>query len=101
MRSCLVRDRTTVVVFHTAVLRYLERTSREAFAEMVRALPVRWIAQEPPGAVPGTGDPPAGNGWGGTFVLSLDGRPLARTAPHGGRIEWLPAAERSVRRCGE
>ena len=23
------------------------------------------------------------------FVLSLDGRPLAVTAPHGGRIEWL------------
>jgi hypothetical protein len=25
-------------------------------------------------------------------VLSLDGRPVARTAPHGGRIEWLDGA---------
>jgi hypothetical protein len=25
-------------------------------------------------------------------VLSLDGRPVAHTAPHGGRIEWLDGA---------
>lgn len=84
----LVPEGCTAVVFHTAVLPYLPRAGRAAFPELVRSLPVRWIAQEPPGALPGTGEPLPG-GWGPEFVLSLDGRPVARTAPHGGRIAWL------------
>ena len=84
----LVPGGCTAVVVHTAVLPYLPPAGRAAFSEMVRSLPVRWIAQEPPGAVPGTGEPLPG-GWGPEFVLSLDGRPVARTAPHGGRIAWL------------
>ena len=82
----------TPVVFHTAVLAYLRENDRAAFAAMVRALPVRWIAQEAPGVVPGTGEASADGSWGEHFVLSLDGRPVAHTAPHGGRIEWLDAA---------
>jgi hypothetical protein len=50
---------------------------------------VRWIAQEAPGILPGTGDTTDDESWGEHFVLSLDGRPVARTAPHGGRIDWL------------
>jgi hypothetical protein len=76
----------TPVVFHTAVLAYLERARREEFVALVNALGVRWIAQEAAGIVPGIARdlaPPE------SFVLSLDGRPLAVTAPHGGRIEWL------------
>jgi len=84
----LVPAGCTVVVFHTAVLPYLPRERRAAFLDLVKALPVRWIAQEAPGVVPGAGPEPPG-GWGTEFVLSLDGRPLARTAPHGGRIDWL------------
>jgi hypothetical protein len=87
----LVPAGCTAVVFHTAVLPYLPRERRLAFVELVSALPVRWIAQEAPGVVPGTGVEPPG-GWGTEFVLSLDGRPLARTAPHGGRISWLDEA---------
>jgi hypothetical protein len=41
--------------------------------------------------VPGTGPPLPEGAWGTDFVLSLDGRPLARTGPHGGRVDWLPA----------
>ncbi|MCA0146575.1 DUF2332 domain-containing protein [Blastococcus sp. LR1] len=79
---------STVVVMHTAVLPYVPRDARARFADAVGGLPVRWLAQEPPGAVPGTGERPAG-GWGREFVVSLDSRPLARSAPHGGRLEWL------------
>ncbi|WP_324273880.1 DUF2332 domain-containing protein [Blastococcus brunescens] len=76
----------TPVVFHTAVLMYLERARREEFVALVRSLEVRWIAQEMPGVLPGA----AGSvGAPGRFVLALDGRPLAVTAPHGGRIDWL------------
>jgi hypothetical protein len=85
----LVPDGATPVVLHTAVLPYLASDHRTAFVEQVRSLPVRWIAQEGAGMVPGTGEPFPG-GWGPYFVLSLDGRPLAHTAPHGGRVDWLP-----------
>lgn len=84
----LVPPGCTVVVFHTAVLPYLPSERRGAFLDLVGALPVRWIAQEAPGVVPGTG-PASPSGWGTAFVLTLDGRPVAHTAPHGGRIDWL------------
>ena len=76
----------TPVVFHTAVLAYLDRARREAFAALVTSLGVRWIAQESAGIVPGIARdlaPPE------SFVLSVDGRAVAVTAPHGGRIDWL------------
>jgi hypothetical protein len=76
-------------VFHTAVLAYLERARREEFVALVRSLGVRWIAQESAGIVPGI---PADLAGPDSFILSIDGRPLARTAPHGGRIDWLPGA---------
>ena len=75
----------TPVVFHTAVLAYLERRRREEFVDLVRSLGVRWIAQESPGVVPGIATDLSGP----DFLLSVDGRPLALTAPHGGRIDWL------------
>ncbi len=84
----LVPAGATPVVLHTAVLPYVEASRRAAFVETVRSLPVRWVAQEGAGMVPGTGEPHPG-GWGPYFVLSLDGRPLAHTAPHGGRVDWL------------
>jgi hypothetical protein len=87
----LVPDGATPVVLHTAVLPYLDEAHRVAFVELVRSLPVRWVAQEGAGMVPGTGAPYPG-GWGPYLVLSLDGRPLAHTTPHGGRIDWLPDA---------
>ncbi|MGY2085634.1 DUF2332 domain-containing protein [Blastococcus sp. SYSU DS0539] len=85
-----VRAGSTVVVLHTAVLPYLTEQARARFADTVSGLPVRWLAQEPAGMVPGTGQRPV-DGWGAEFVVSLDGRPLARSAPHGGRLEWLGA----------
>jgi len=75
-------------VMHSALLPYVGAGRRAAFVEQVRGLPVRWVAQEGAGMVPGTGESFPG-GWGPYFVLSLDGRPLARTAPHGDWISWL------------
>jgi hypothetical protein len=89
----LVPPGATPVVLHTAVLMYLPRDRREAFAEQVRASGVRWIAQEDPAHVPGAeAHLPPGTDCAGRFALCLDGRPVALTAPHGGRIDWLPAA---------
>ncbi len=85
----LVPENCTVVVLHTAVLPYLTGAARTEFIARMRELPVRWLAQEAPGVVPGTGAPRA-NVWAPEFVVALDGRPLARSAPHGGWLEWLP-----------
>jgi hypothetical protein len=78
----------TVVVFHTAVLPYLPGAERAAFTGLVRELPVRWIAQENPGLLPGAEGrlPDEARG---RFALFADGRPLAWTAPHGGRLDWF------------
>ena len=84
----LVPEGATPVVLHTAVLPYVRQGRRAAFVDRVRSLPVRWVSQEGAGMVPGTGQPYPG-GWGPYFVLSLDGRSLAATAPHGGRVDWL------------
>jgi len=84
----------TVVVFHTAVLAYLDAAARDAFVETVTGLPVRWISQEGVGVLPAVRErlpePPAEQE--SRFLLALDGEPLAYTAPHGGRLDWLPAA---------
>lgn len=89
----LVPEGSTAVVFHTAVLPYVPSERKTAFVALLRELGVRWIAQEGPGALPDVdaqlGDPDEARG---RFVLSLDGRPLAWTAPHGGRIDWFAGA---------
>jgi hypothetical protein len=79
-----------VVVFNVVVLPYLPRNDRAAFVEMVRAMPVRWIAREARGTVPGTEGAPPG-GWGSDFVLSLAGRPATRTHCSARRVDRLAA----------
>jgi hypothetical protein len=80
----------TLVVFHTAVLAYVEeRAERAAFARTVRELGAVWVAQEGPRVLlDATGDPwPAGR-----FVLTCDGVRVAWVDPHGTSIEWLTDA---------
>lgn len=82
-------DDATIVVMHTAVLGYFTREHRLAFEEAVGGLPVRWIANEDARVVPSVRERvPA---WEGppSFVMSLDGEPLARTGPHGQFLHWL------------
>jgi len=72
-----------VVVFHTAVLVYLEPERRQQFAAMMTAMPhVRWLSNEDAGALPGVAaqvQQPVGAG----KILALDGRAVAVTGPHG------------------
>ena len=76
----------TLVVFHTAVLAYVDLAGRQALAEAVEQLDACWLSNEAPGVVPGTAVDTSGTS---RFVLALDGRPLALTGPHGGSIDWL------------
>lgn len=82
-------DDATVVVIHTAVLAYVQRERRAEFETLMADLPARWIANEGERVLPTMRDriPP----WDGepSFVMSLDGEPLARTGPHGQFLHWL------------
>jgi hypothetical protein len=78
----------TLVVFHTSVLYHVPRPRREAFAEVVRALPGHWVANEAADvmgydALP---EPPDGSLYN---VLALDGTPLAWTRSHGQAMTWF------------
>lgn len=81
-----------VVVFHSAVIAYLEEPDRRRFADqmasLVREGACRWVSNEAPRVLPevlGTGQsvPP------GMFALALDGRAVAWTHGHGHAMTWL------------
>jgi hypothetical protein len=80
----------TVVVFHSAVLAYLDQEQRSRFTALMRALRrtrgVDWVSNEAPGLIPGADlDPrPAGR-----FILAHDQAPAAVTGPHGHSLAWL------------
>jgi hypothetical protein len=80
----------TLVVFHTAVLAYVEsRIARDRFAEAVGRTKAIWISNEAPSVFPSfaEGAPPAPAA--GSFLLAVNGSPLAWTGPHGQSIDWF------------
>jgi hypothetical protein len=86
---------TPVIVFHSAVIAYLEPADRERFAammaELVAAGRCHWVSNESPRVlpqlVPADVEVPFGR-----FVLAVDGRPAALTHGHGAELDWLSAA---------
>lgn len=82
-------DDATVVVMHSAVLSYLQRDRRAAFERVVGALPVRWLSNEGERVVPSIRDKVEPWDREPSFVMSLDGEPIARTGPHGQFLHWL------------
>ena len=80
----------TLVVFHTAVLAYVtSQDDRDAFAHACRELGATWVCNEFPYVYPWIGEKLRGPHRKGMFLLSVDEQPVAWTAPHGQRIEWL------------
>jgi hypothetical protein len=81
----------TPVVFHSAVIAYLEEPARRRFHDLMTGLVVegrcRWISNEGRRVLPAvTGDaevPPD------RFVTALDGSPVAWSHGHGHAIDWL------------
>lgn len=75
-------DNATLVVFHSAVLAYLDPANRSAFAEEVAALPGHWLSNEGARVFPQTThlvqDDAARS-----FVVMVDGVPRAYVDPHG------------------
>lgn len=81
-------DGATLVVFHTAVLVYLDETDRAAFVDAVRGLDAHWVANEVPGVFPVTAPAsPAPDQL--MSLVTLDGEPVAYSAPHGQSLHWF------------
>ncbi|GAA1951111.1 DUF2332 domain-containing protein [Agromyces allii] len=80
----------TLVVFHTAVLMYLDDEGRERFVGQVDALPGHWLSVEGRRVVRGIrlrDDLPDESS---DLVLALDGVQLAWAQPHGRALTWAP-----------
>lgn len=79
----------TLVIFHSAVLAYLEPADRARFTDLVRRLPGRWISNEGHGVVNQLPLPFQPARASSRFVLAVDGEPRALTDPHGQAITGL------------
>ena len=83
-------DDATLLVFHTAVLMYLDEPGRARFAEQVRQVPGHWLSVEARAVTPGIAlrdDVPNDSS---DLVLALDGVQFAWAQPHGRSIRWVP-----------
>jgi hypothetical protein len=79
----------TLVIFHTAVLAYVQsQEERDAFARSCAQLGATWICNEWPYVFPAIAEK-AGVERRGMFLMSVDGRPVAWTTPHGQTLEWI------------
>jgi hypothetical protein len=79
------------VVFHSAVIAYLDEGGRARFVRMMSDLVARgacrWVSNEGPRVLPGLPVPePAAPT---RFLLRLDGHPVAWTHGHGHDLRWL------------
>jgi hypothetical protein len=81
----------TLVVFHTAVLAYLDKAGSSRFAATVNALDGHWISNEGAQVLPDVGDTATRPT---TYdvepiLLALDGQARAWAGPHGQFLDWL------------
>jgi hypothetical protein len=83
----------SVVVFHTAVLAYLDEDARKTFVDIMDRLPVTWLANEGRGVVPGVLERLTMHSHraaaSSDLLLALNGAPIAFAQPHGRALHWL------------
>ncbi|NNH69078.1 DUF2332 domain-containing protein [Nocardia uniformis] len=89
---------TSVVVFGSAVLGYLDRAARTIFEQRVHALPCHWISNEAVGVVESVVGrlPKAVTASRADFVLTMDGEPVAYAGPHGQSLDWFAGSVREA-----
>ena len=81
-----------LVIFHTAVLAYVQAPAeRTRFAELVTKTNAIWLSNEAPSIFPEQSQRAPPTLRKGSFLLSLDGEPVAWTGPHGQYIDWFAA----------
>jgi hypothetical protein len=84
-------DCATLVIFHSAVMAYLSIEDRATFVQMVGDLPDHWISNEGVGVIPFPNHvlPAPMEPTRSTFVVALDGVPMAYSGSHGQWLEWF------------
>ena len=86
--AALAPSDATLVVYHTAVLAYVDDQKRSAFATAVAELDAVWLSNEGEGILRGVVSTRRSTG----FLLVRDGSDLlAHTDPHGTWIDWTTA----------
>jgi len=87
------------VLYHSAVLNYVEEEARQAFVAEMKAITseredVVWLSNEAPGIVPGLSDSLGALASSRAyFELGRNGSDLlATTHPHGESLHWLQQA---------
>ncbi|WP_456819804.1 DUF2332 domain-containing protein [Cellulomonas sp. URHB0016] len=78
----------TLVVFHSAVLAYLDPEGRAAFVDLVGTLPGHWISNEGAPVLPATAHLGSGSA-GRAFVVMVDGAVRGYADPHGRSLVGL------------
>jgi hypothetical protein len=84
-------DTARLLVFHSAVIAYLDVPGRERFAALMRDLltepRLHWVSNERPRALPAVTasgpEPPPGR-----YVLGVDGLAVGHTQQHGRSLHW-------------
>ncbi len=80
-----------LVIFHSAVLTYLDVDRRRAFVDQVRSIPATWISNEGSGVID-TIAPVSRSAHDNNptpFVVARDGVPVALGGAHGQTLDWL------------
>jgi len=80
----------TLVVFHTAVIAYLDEVARAQFVQTVRRLPGHWLSVEARSIIPGIDVRTDVDNDSIDFVLAIDGVQRAWAQPHGRALKWVP-----------
>jgi hypothetical protein len=80
----------TLVVFHTAVLMYLDEPGRDLFVRQVRELPGHWLSVEGRRVLRGIRVREDVPNESSDLVLALDGVQQAWAQPHGRALAWTP-----------
>ncbi len=81
----------TVVVYHSAVLAYVEAATRDAFVDLVSSLPGHWISNEAPAVLPTVAEtlPAGATVPDGKFLTAVDGVAVGWAGPHGQDVRWF------------
>ena len=83
----------TLVVFHTAVLTYVQnQAARDRFAQEMLNSKAIWLSNEGLGVFPQFAGAEARR-HPDKFLLLKNGQPLARTGPHGQSLDWIEQAD--------
>lgn len=80
---------TTIVVYHSAVMNYLEWSAVRTFEQEVAHSDAVWLSVEDPRLFPAWLENKTISVPKGRFLIAMNGQPLGHAHPHGGDVLWF------------